>query len=97
MMENNQVLEYPLFVALTRPPMMLGVTQTFFVLNSIPCFCFLILTKNIVLSVGVFLILHVVGVIGCAKDDHFFEVLLGKLELACPNKTIWGCHSYDPE
>jgi type IV secretion system protein VirB3 len=97
MMEGKALLQYPLFVALTRPPMMLGVTQTFFILNFIPCFCFLILTKNLVLSLGVFLILHVVGVMGTSFDDHFFEVLLGRFDLSCPNKSIWGCHSYDPE
>lgn len=95
MSQNLQI--YPLFVAMTRPPMMLGVTQTFFIINFVPCFCFLMVTKNILITTGLFLILHVIGVIGCARDSHYFEILIGKYENSCPNKKIWGCKSYDPE
>lgn len=88
--------EYPLFMALTRQPMMLGVTQTFFVLNIVPSLCFFLITKNVVLPAILFFMLHIVGVICCRIDDRFFEIWLGNLELSCPNRTIWGCNSYDP-
>ena len=96
-MKENNLQTYPLFVAMTRPPMMLGVTQTFFVMNFVPCFCFLLISKSITISLGIFVILHVVGVLGCAKDNSFFEIFLGKYSFSCPNKQIWGCNSYDPE
>ena len=88
---------YSLFVALTRPPMMLGVTQTFFVLSFVPCFCFLLLSKNLIITFVAFFVLYLFGLLGCAKDDYFFEIFWGNLSLGCPNKKIWGCHSYDPQ
>lgn len=95
-MTKQSLHRYPLFVAMTRQPMMMGVTQTFFVLNIVPSLCVFLITKNVIFSIGLFLILHVVGVIGCAKDERFFDILRGKLALSCPNRKIWGCNSYDP-
>ena len=96
-METNKLNRYPLFVALTRPPMMLGVTLTFFSVNFVCCLCLAMMTKNLVITSGLALILHGVGIMGCKKDEYFFDILLGKLTLSCPNKNIWGCNSYDPE
>lgn len=87
---------YPLFLGLTRPPMTWGVTQTFFVLNVGACLILLLVAKNILLAGGLFLILHGFGMACCWKDEAFFEILLGKCELRCPNRKLWGCNSYDP-
>ena len=76
--------------------MTMGVTQTFFVLNFVPCMVIFLASMNVVFAGGLFIGLHVVGVICCSKDDRYFDVLLGYFELACPNKKIWGCNSYDP-
>lgn len=88
---------YPLFVALTRTPMLMGVSQTFLVLSFIPCFLFLLITKAVVTSVVCFFVLYVAGVIGCLKDERFFDLLLGNLQLGCPNRHYWGCNSYDSQ
>ncbi len=93
--ETNQT--YPLFVALTRQPMTMGVTQTFFVFNFMLCTIFFLMTMNIVIAGGIFFIAHSIGVMCCWKDECFFEILLGKFELTCPNRSLWGCNSYDPE
>jgi type IV secretion system protein VirB3 len=95
-MEIEKLNHYPLFVALTRPPMVFGVTLTFFCINFVCSICFALMTKNIVITGGLGLLLHMVGLMGCKKDNHFFEVVLGKLKLACPNRKTWGCNSYDP-
>lgn len=94
--EQNELHQYPLFVALTRAPMIMGVTLTFFVLSLVPCMILFLITKNIIVAGGIFLLLYVVGVVFCHHDEHFFEILLGKLELSCPNRKLWGCNSYDP-
>jgi type IV secretory pathway VirB3-like protein len=87
---------YPLFLGLTRPPMTMGVTQTFFVLNFIPCMIVFLLTMNLLIASGIFIIMHLFGVACCWKDERFFDILLGKFELICPNKRLWRCNSYDP-
>lgn len=93
--EETQV--YPVFVALTRQPMTMGVTQTFFVLNFMLSTILFLTTMNLIVGVGFFAIFHAFGVLCCWKDECFFEILIGKFELACPNRTFWGCNSYDPE
>lgn len=96
-MQTESLKYYPLFVGLTRAPMMMGVTQTFFVLNFVPCVVLFLITMNPIIAGGLFCIFHGLGMVCCWKDEFFFEVLLGKFELACPNKRIWGCNSYDPQ
>lgn len=93
----KKIHAYPLFVALTRTPMMMGVTQTFFVLNLVTSMSLLFISKNLIISGSILIVLHVIGQIGCKKEEKFFEILLGTLELQCPNKKLWGCNSYDPE
>jgi type IV secretory pathway VirB3-like protein len=96
-MQAQELRVYPLFVALTRAPMTMGVTQTFFVLNFVPCMVLFLATMNIILAAGIFIVLHLFGMVCCWKDEQFFEILLGKFELICPNRRRWGCNSYDPE
>jgi type IV secretory pathway VirB3-like protein len=93
--ETHQV--YPLFLALTRQPMTMGVTQNFFVINFMLCTILFLVSMNLVIAVGLFFILHSIGVICCRQDEAYFEITLGKLELPCPNRSLWGCNSYDPE
>lgn len=87
---------YPLFVGLTRPPMFFGVTQTFFIFNFIPCMCFFMLSKEIILAAACFMLSHIVGLICCWQDPNIFNILAGKLSLPCRNLSYWGCNSYDP-
>ncbi|CAM4400629.1 MAG: hypothetical protein LEGION0398_MBIBDBAK_00234 [Legionellaceae bacterium] len=102
-MQTSKPRYYPLFVGLTRTPMLMGVTQLYFVYNLGGCAILLLALLN-ALSPGIlfggvislFLGLHVVGLIGCSRDPRFFEILLGKFELSCPNNRYWGCNSYAP-
>lgn len=87
---------YPLFMGLTRPPMMMGVTQTFFVLNFMLSMIFFLMSMHIFMAVLLFGVLQLFGMTCCWKDEFMFDVLFGKFELACPNRSLWGCNSYDP-
>lgn len=95
-MQKQTLRHYPLFVGLTRPPMIFGVTQTFLIFSFMPCMILFFLTKNILLAAGTYVIAHVAGMVCCWKDQFIFDVLLGKYELTCPNRDYWGCNSYDP-
>ncbi len=86
----------PLFVGLTRPPMLFGVTFDYLGISLMIALCGFILFSS-PLYLGLYLPLHVVGVLACAIDHNIFRLLLKKLEcLNVPNKRIWGCQSYAP-
>jgi type IV secretion system protein VirB3 len=97
-MEKEEALRvYSLFIGLKRPAMIFGVTQTFFVLSFLPCVIFFMVTMNIALALVGYLLLHLLGFICCYNDPFTFNILLGKYELVCPNRALWGCNSYDPQ
>lgn len=87
----------PLFVALTRPQMFAGVTYSWFVANMvIATELFLIFHSIWVLAVAI--VVHVAGVLLCAREPRFFD-----LWLTCVSRTprvrnhaIWRCNSYRP-
>ena len=81
MTQETSLSVIPLFVGLTRPPMFFGVTQTFFMMNFIPCVCFFILTMDIVLAGVCFIIFHLIGLVCCWNDPNTFNILAGKLNL----------------
>lgn len=102
-MNNIPLCRYPLFIGMTRIPMLMGVTQTYFVLNLAGCAIVLLFLLNslaflpLILTVSIaFIVLHVIGLIGCSHDERFFDLWLSKFELPCPNNIYWGCSSYDP-
>ena len=86
-----------LFVALTRPQMLLGVNYVYVVANAIlTTELFLIFKSPWVLLVAV--ALHLVGWIACLRDPHIFNLWLVKMR-RCPrvrNHRIWRCNSYRP-
>lgn len=85
------------FVALTRPQMLLGVTYGYAVLNAIVTTEMFLMFKSIwVLTAA--LILHGVGWFACLKDQHIFDLWLAKVQ-RCPrvrNYRYWRCNSYRP-
>lgn len=86
-----------MFVALTRPQMLLGVTYGFAIGNAIVITELFLLFKSAwVLLAAV--ILHLIGWIGCLRDPHFFDIWLVKAQ-RCPrvrNYRVWRCNSYRP-
>lgn len=86
-----------LFVGLTRPQMLLGVTYGYAVANAIVTTELFLIFKSIwVLAAA--LVLHAAGWLACLKDPHIFELWLVKVR-RCPrvrNHGVWRCNSYRP-
>ncbi len=86
----------PLFVALTRPPMLLGVTMDYLGLNVMVALCGFIAFSSPLFLIMV-LPLHMLGVMVCAIDHNIFRLLYTRLHCqTVPNKSRWGCQSYEP-
>jgi len=86
-----------LFVALTRPQMLAGVTYSFFVINAvIAAELFLIARGWWVIFVA--LLVHLCGAIASLRDPRIFDLWLTRLR-TCPrvkNHALWRCNSYRP-
>ncbi|WP_341793585.1 MULTISPECIES: type IV secretion system protein VirB3 [unclassified Rickettsia] len=85
----------PLFVGLTRPAMIFGVSIKFAALNMITSMTLFIWNNGIsVLFVAG--VLHLIGYIICFKEPRFIELYLNKLSRTsqCPNKFYYGANSY---
>jgi len=97
-MNNNEepLAVSELFVGLTRPPMMFGVTLDYLGISVMSVMCAFILFSS-PLYLLLYLPLHVVGSIACSIDHNIFRLFFKKLEcLNVPNKRIWGSQSYEP-
>ena len=97
MQDQDEALDISqLFVGLTRPPMLFGVTMDYLGISIMIALCGFILFSS-PLYLLTYLPLHVVGLMACAIDHNMFRLMLKKLEcLNVPNKSIWGCQSYEP-
>jgi type IV secretion system protein VirB3 len=86
-----------LFVALTRPQMLLGVTYGFAIGNAIVTTELFLIFKSIWVLLAA-LLLHGIGWVVCLKDPRFFDLWLTKVQ-RCPrvsNYRYWRCNSYRP-
>jgi type IV secretion system protein VirB3 len=85
----------PLFVGLTRPTLILGVSIYYAMLNMMVCVVWFINTSNIKIIPIAFAI-HMVGYILCFKEPRFMELYINKLSRCnqCPNKSYYGANSY---
>ena len=84
-----------LFVGLTRPQMLLGVTYGYAIGNAILTTELFLIFKSVwVLPAA--LVIHAVGVVACLRDPHMFDLWLVKVR-RCPrisNYGLWRCNSY---
>jgi len=86
----------PLFIAMTRPPMLMGVTFLFMGLNVFTVAFVFVLTKNLIhLLFG--LPIHVVGYLVCLKDPQILDVFVKKSQKTSgtTNKKLWSGASYE--
>jgi type IV secretion system protein VirB3 len=87
----------PLFVGLTRPSMIFGVSIQYAMLNlmiSVTIF----IQKSSIYIIFIAAAVHLVGYILCFKDPRFMELYLnysGKCN-QCYNKSLYGANSYIP-
>lgn len=95
-MAKEKLIISTVFVGLTRPPMMMGVTLDYLCLAMMIVLSLTILTNNPI-CVVLYLPLHLLGWILCKLDPNIFQILLKRADCNyVPNKKIWGCHSYEP-
>jgi type IV secretion system protein VirB3 len=96
-MSDEAVEIDPVFLAMTRPPMFMGVTYTFFVLNgTITTIVFLAANNLLAFLVGV--PVHFIGYLLCLKDPRIFDIWRVRL-LKTPvsrNRGFWNANSYSP-
>lgn len=85
----------PVFRALTKPAMILGVLYDYFYLSGLLSLLVFIFSGNL-LAWLVFLPLHLVGVLLCRLDPHIFTLLSVRASIGCnKNKNLWGHQSYE--
>lgn len=85
----------PVFQALTRPPMFMGITLDYLMFSVLITLCCFMSTAKISYAF-IYIPFHIFGWLGCKWDIHFFHVLLIRKE--CPlikNHKLWGCNSYE--
>lgn len=85
----------PLFLALTKPPMIMGVEHDFFIIAFFVVICVFIMSGNL-LSLLAFIPLHAVGWLLTYIDPNIFKLLSVQAGLGMTrNKQFWGCESYE--
>lgn len=85
-----------LFVGLTRPPMLFGVSYNFVLLNFLISIMGFILTTDFRFFLAAF-ILHGFGYYICSKEPLFIELFMVKSQ-RCPQRSntfYHGANSYD--
>ncbi len=92
---SGKLVTDPLFVGLTRPTMIFGVSIQFAMVNMMMSVVAFIQTSGI----GIIFIaaaLHLVGYLLCFKEPRFMELYLNKASHCsmCPNKHFYGANSY---
>ena len=85
------------FLAMTRPPMLMGVTYTFFVINgTATTIAFLAANNLLAFFIGV--PVHLIGYLMCLGDPRIFDIWRVRL-LKTPtsrNRSFWNANSYIP-
>ena len=84
----------PLFVVLTRPNMILGVSVEYLMINLMISVTWFIQTSSWT-SIFVAVVTHFVGCILCFRDPRFMLVILNKVGKCnqCSNKSFYGANS----
>jgi type IV secretion system protein VirB3 len=92
----SSVSSDPLFVGLTRPTMIFGVSVQFGMLNMMIFVLAFIQTSSFRIIPLAFLI-HGIGYILCFKEPRFMEIYINKFDKCnqCSNRMYYGSNSYD--
>lgn len=85
----------PLFVGLTRPTLIFGVSIKFAMLNIMTSLVFFIQTSSFII-IPIAGIIHAIGYILSFKEPRFLELYLNKMQNfnVCYNRTYYGANSY---
>lgn len=92
---SGKVASDPLFVGLTRPTMIFGVSVHYAMLNlmiSVTIF----IQKSSIYIILIAALVHLVGYLLCFKEPRFMEIYLNYAAKCnqCPNKSYYGANSY---
>lgn len=96
-MEAERVGRDPLVVGMTRPLMLFGVTYSYFVIEGMATTVLFLLGNSLAYLLAI-VPLHLVGVLLCKWDAHFFDILFRAAQRARPvrNRTLYRCNVYVP-
>jgi len=92
----------PLFIGMTRPPMVIGVPMEFFgisfIIFGIGMIIFTALSSKVLFVICVTLPIHALGYIATEKDPHWMSVFVTKMNKCAPtrNRNYWRSNSYQP-
>ena len=92
----------PLFIGMTRPPMVIGVPMEFFgisfIIFGIGMILFTALSSKILFFICITLPMHALGYIATEKDPHWMSVWMTKMNKCPParNRNYWRSNSYKP-
>jgi len=94
---SNILKADPLFVGLTRPPMLFGVSYGLAVINAMFSMMAYIMTTQFIYFTMMFP-LHLIGYYLCSKEPLFIELFLNRNQHfpRCWNYTYHKGNSYDP-
>ena len=99
--KDNQDLD-PLFVGMTRPPLVLGVPMEFFGINfilfGIGMIAFASLAGKALFFLSVCIPLHIAAYILTEREPHWMSIYITKLTRCGPiqNRAFWKSNSYKP-
>lgn len=96
-MSDEAVEIVPVFLAMTRPAMLMGITYTFFALNG-TLTTVVFLAANNLLAFVVGIPVQMIGYLVCLKDPRIFDIWRVRL-LKTPthrNRRFWNANSYVP-
>jgi type IV secretion system protein VirB3 len=88
----------PLFLGLTRPPMLLGVSYTFAALNGICSLLAFVITSKFFYLLVLLPGLHMIGWFICLKEPRAIELFIARMSKCnvCRNRIYHsGTNSYD--
>jgi type IV secretion system protein VirB3 len=97
-MAGGKIEADPLFLGLTRPSMVLGVTYVYAALEALTSVMAFIITSNFIYLLVMLPALHCIAYFICLKEPLMLELILMKTSnfSVCPNKTFHGgVNSYD--
>lgn len=97
-MAGGKVAADPLFLGLTRPSMILGVTYVYAAMNGLASLMAFIITSNFLYLLVLMPLLHCIAYFICLKEPLMLELIITKCSNfnVCYNKTFHGgVNSYD--
>lgn len=96
MAETGRLKVDPLFVGLTRPTLLFGVSQMFVILNAFCCIGYFVMSNDLKAMIAL-IVVHMIGYIISAKEPLFVELYMIKMQKCnkCVNKFFHGANSYD--